>query len=133
MLMIPDQKELGRPANSSGPQWFTTTCDENFNQKEKNSTCQEAFTGDGTNGFDLSSVYNFCSAASGRQAVTKNTPVTLTLLLPAFVAVLRQFILGFVTCIMQGTCEVGRRIRIVKQFYNFDCVEHLSVIFSGII
>lgn len=34
------------------------------------------------------------------QAVTKNTPATLTLLLPAFVAVLRQFILGFVTCFM---------------------------------
>lgn len=33
-------------------------------------------------------------------AITKITPVTLTLLLPAFVAVFRQFILGFVTCIM---------------------------------
>lgn len=63
----PRSKELGRPANSSGPQWFTTTCDENFSQKEKKSTFEEAFFSDGTNGCDLSSMYNFRSADSGRQ------------------------------------------------------------------
>lgn len=65
----PRSKELssGRPANSLVPQWFTTTCDENFNQKEKKSTFEEAFTGDDTNGCDLSLMYNFRSADSGRQ------------------------------------------------------------------
>lgn len=65
----PRSKELssGRPANSSGPQGFTTTCDEKYNLKEKKFTFEEAYTGDDTNGCDLSSVYKFRSADSGRQ------------------------------------------------------------------
>lgn len=62
-------KELsfGRSVNSSVPKWFTTTCDENSNPKEKRSTFKEAFPSDDTNGCDLFSMYNFRSANSKRQ------------------------------------------------------------------